>query len=91
MSATWASTDPLSGPSWTTCRQPGVADRWLCGGVTVNHHLLSDFRSGQGEALDALFTRTIASLVKQGLVTREAAAERAYNTAEFNSLLEQQH
>lgn len=42
--------------------------RWMCGGVTVNHHLLSDFRSGHGEALDDLFTRTIASLVKQGLV-----------------------
>lgn len=42
--------------------------RWMCGGVTVNHHLLSDFRSGHGDALDALFTCTIASLVKQGLV-----------------------
>jgi transposase len=42
--------------------------RWMCGGVTVNHHLLSDFRSGHGAALDALFTRTLASLVKQGLV-----------------------
>lgn len=42
--------------------------RWMCGGVTVNHHLLSDFRSGHGAALDALFTRSIASLVKQGLV-----------------------
>lgn len=42
--------------------------RWMCGGVTVNHHLLSDFRSGHGNALDALFTHTIASLVKQGLV-----------------------
>jgi hypothetical protein len=41
----------------------------MCGGVTVNHHLLSDFRSGHGEALDGLFTRSIASLVKQGLVT----------------------
>ena len=32
---------------------------------------------------------SLANLVKKGLVTREAAAERAYNTAEFNSLLEQ--
>ena len=42
---------------------------WLCGGVTVNHHLLSDFRVGRADALDALFTRSIAALVEQGLVT----------------------
>lgn len=41
---------------------------WLCGGVTVNHHLLSDFRVDHAEVLDALFTRSIASLVDQGLV-----------------------
>ena len=32
------------------------AYRWLCGGVSVNHHLLSDFRVGEGEALDELLT-----------------------------------
>ena len=26
--------------------------RWLCGGVTVNHRLLSDFRTDHGNALD---------------------------------------
>jgi transposase len=44
------------------------AFRWLCGGVSVNHHLLSDFRVDHGEALDQLLTRVIASLVDQGLV-----------------------
>jgi transposase len=43
--------------------------RWLCGGVSVNHHLLSDFRVGFGDALDGLFTRVLASLAGQGLVT----------------------
>lgn len=43
--------------------------RWLCGGVTLNHRLLSDFRVDHAEALDGLFTRTLASLVKEGLVT----------------------
>jgi transposase len=43
--------------------------QWLCGGVTVNHHLLSDFRVGFGDALDGLFTRVIASLVERKLVT----------------------
>jgi transposase len=42
---------------------------WICGGVSVNHHLLSDFRVDYAEALDALFTRSIATLVDQGLVT----------------------
>jgi transposase len=42
--------------------------RWLCGGVGVNHRMLSDFRTDHGEALDELFTQVIASLVEQGLV-----------------------
>lgn len=42
--------------------------RWLCGGVTVNHRLLSDFRTDHGEALDDLLTQVIASLVDQGVV-----------------------
>jgi len=42
--------------------------QWLCGGVTVNHHLLSDFRVEHGDALDALFTDCIAALVEKGLV-----------------------
>ncbi len=42
--------------------------QWLCGEVTVNHHLLSDFRVGHAAALDALFTDVIATLVKKGLV-----------------------
>src|SRR5208282_3557352 len=42
--------------------------RWLCGGVGVNHRLLSDFRSDHGAALDQLFTQVIASLVEQDVV-----------------------
>jgi transposase len=41
---------------------------WLCGGVTVNHRLLSDFRTDHGAALDALFTQVIASLVDKNVV-----------------------
>jgi transposase len=43
--------------------------RWLCGGVSVNHRMLSEFRTDHGEALDQLFTQVIASLVDQGLVS----------------------
>ena len=41
---------------------------WLCGGVSVNHHTLSDFRVDHGPALDVLFTQVVAVLVKKGLV-----------------------
>jgi transposase len=41
---------------------------WLCGGVRVNHRLLSDFRTDHGGALDELFTQVIASLVDKGVV-----------------------
>jgi len=42
--------------------------RWLCGDVTVNHHLLSDFRVDHADALDQLFTQVLASMVDRGLV-----------------------
>jgi transposase len=42
--------------------------RWLCGGVTVNHRLLSDFRIDHSDALDKLFTQVIATLVDKKLV-----------------------
>jgi transposase len=56
--------------------------QWLCGGVSVNHHTLSDFRTAHGEALDGLFTQVIASLVDKGLVkvsriSQDGTRERA--------------
>ena len=38
------------------------AYRWLCGGVSVNHHTLSDCRVQHAAALDALLTQSIAAL-----------------------------
>ncbi len=49
--------------------EESAAFRWLCGGVTVNHRLLSDFRGDHGAALDELFTQVIASLVDKELVS----------------------
>lgn len=43
--------------------------QWLCGGVSMNHHTLSDFRVGHGVALDELFTQVIASLVEKKLIS----------------------
>lgn len=48
---------------------------WICGGVSVNHHTLSDFRSGHGELLNRLLIDSIAVLVKEGLITLESIGQ----------------
>jgi transposase len=45
------------------------AYRWILGGVSVNHHSLSDFRVQHGEFLDQVLTQSVAVLMKQELVT----------------------
>lgn len=52
-----------------------LAYEWLCGGVTVNHHLLSDFRSHGGDKWDELMTQFVASLLSEGLVTLNRVAQ----------------
>src|ERR1700733_11437036 len=49
--------------------EESAAFRWLCGGVSVNHRLLSDFRTDHADALDGVFTQVIASLVDKELVS----------------------
>src|SRR5438105_1749661 len=44
------------------------AFRWLCGGVSVNYHTLSDFRVAHVDFLDRLLTHSVAVLREQGLV-----------------------
>src|SRR5258708_31264 len=39
------------------------AYRWICGGVSVNYHTLSDFRSGAGAALEELMGQVLAVLM----------------------------
>lgn len=51
------------------------AYRWICGGVSVNHHALSDFRVENGAALDALMTEVLAVLMRQGIVTLRRTAQ----------------
>jgi transposase len=51
------------------------AYRWICGGVGVNHHTLSDFRVGHAEALDELMTQVLAVLMRQGLVKLRRVAQ----------------
>jgi transposase len=56
------------------CREHD-AYRWLCGGVSMNHHTLSDFRVRHEAALDDLFTQMITALVSQALVTVERLSQ----------------
>ena len=51
------------------------AYRWLCGGVRLNHHTLSDFRVGHGDALDQLLTANVASLLATRAVTMTRVAQ----------------
>ena len=51
------------------------AYRWLCGGVPINYHMLSDFRVAHQGALDVLLTQIVASLMAAGAVTLERVAQ----------------
>lgn len=77
------------------------AYRWLCGGVRVNHHTLSDFRVEHEEALDSLMTEVLALLMEHkivrvhrisqdGLRVRASAGQSSFRREErLQSLLEQ--
>jgi transposase len=52
-----------------------AAYRWLRGGVAVNYHTLSDFRTAHGAALDQLLTQVLAAMAQQGLVTLKRVAQ----------------
>lgn len=51
------------------------AYRWICGGVQVNHHTLSDFRTDHGEVLDGLLSESVASLMAAGVVKLARVAQ----------------
>src|SRR5258708_4076640 len=51
------------------------AFRWLCGGVSVNYHSLSDFRVQHLEFLDGLLTHSVAVLREQQLVDLNRVAQ----------------
>jgi transposase len=47
--------------------------RWICGGVSVNHTMLSTFRIDSGDFLDCLLTQSLAALMAEGLITLDEA------------------
>lgn len=51
------------------------AFRWICGGVSVNHHTLSDFRVAHGAWLDEQLSRSVAALMHVGAVTLKRVAQ----------------
>lgn len=64
-----------SGRAIARLAQEHDAYRWICGGVQVNYHTLSDFRSANGEFLDERLTDNLAGLMAAGVVKLEAAAQ----------------
>jgi transposase len=65
----WATVDGVGSARQVNklCEQH-LAYRWLCGGVSMNYHTLSDFRMAHGAVLDRLLARGVAALVEEGLV-----------------------
>jgi len=51
------------------------AYRWLCGGVSLNHHGLSDFRTAHPELLDRLLTENVASLSVAGVINLDEVVQ----------------
>lgn len=46
-----------------------LAFKWLCGGVSLNQHTISDFRKNNVQEFDDLITTSIARLMERDLVT----------------------
>lgn len=51
------------------------AFRWIVGSLAVGHHTLSGFRVDHGEALDALMTDILASLLHKGVLSLDLVAQ----------------
>jgi transposase len=56
------------------CREH-AAFQWLAGDVSTNYHTLADFRTDQVALLDDLLTKSIASLLAEGLVELNRVAQ----------------
>lgn len=51
------------------------AYRWLCGGVSVNYHGLSDFRLAHPELLDRLLSENVATLSMAGVLNLDEVVQ----------------
>jgi transposase len=64
-----------SGREIARLTQLHAAYRWLCGGVELGYHTLTDFRAEQGAVFDNLITQVLALLMKQELVDLHRVAQ----------------
>jgi len=55
--------------------QEHEAYRWICGGVQVNYHTLSDFRTDHGDTLDGLLTDSVAALLAAKAISLKRVAQ----------------
>ena len=72
----WATVDGVGSARQLArlCEQH-LAYRWLCGGVSMNYHTLSDFRVAHAAVLERLLAGGVAALVAQGLVALDVLAQ----------------
>jgi transposase len=52
-----------------------IAYRWICGGVNVNEHTISDFRTAYPEAFSNILTQSVKVLLPEGVVSLETVAQ----------------
>jgi len=72
----WATVDGVgSARQLARLCQEHLAYRWLCGGVSMNHHTLSDFRTAHAALLERLLADGVTALVDAGLVSLEVLAQ----------------
>jgi transposase len=57
-----------------------AAYRWICGGVEVGYHTLSDFRRRRGKGIDDLITQLLGVLMQQELVVVSRVAQDGTRT-----------
>jgi transposase len=51
------------------------AFKWICGGVGVNYHTISDFRSCHSDQLDLLLTMSVTALANSGIISLEKVSQ----------------
>jgi len=51
-----------------------LAYQWMCGGISVNHHTLSDFRNLSSDQLNGVLTQSVSGLLSAGLVEMQRVA-----------------
>lgn len=52
-----------------------IGFKWLCGGVSVNYHTISDFRKNNSQEFDILISQIIARLMHRDLITLKRVSQ----------------